>query len=694
MRRGPFLVLFAISGAAALIYEVVWTRLLTLQMGHGVAAASTVLAAFMGGLAIGAAAGGRAGQRLSPASAIKAYAALEGVIALLALLLPFELALVSPLLSSVYDEGRGALFPWFRLISSILLVAVPAVAMGATFPIASRWVVRGASSAAAEAGVLYAANTVGAAAGALAAGFVLLPSLGLTGSTWVGVLLNAIAAAGALALAKGEGKPDLSAVASAKAGAPRSKKQPRAEAGRSPDPLPAPWIAAAALGVSGFASLAFQVVWTRLLASILGPTTYAFSLIVAVFIVGIAIGAAIGSRVASRSRRPVMALAICLAASGVGSLLAAGAVDWALLDIARTVAAPGADFSDVLARNAWLSSGLLPMTIAFGAAFPCAIAVASRSDDTVTADLGLIYAVNTVGAIAGALLAGFALIPAFGLHGTLRLVSAIAGIAGAAVWFAAGAGRRIAATLALATVLLLAWALPAWNPMLLSSGAYKYAASLRGPDLFTALTAGELRYYREGATATVAVRHLTGHTSLAIDGKVDASNGGDMLTQRLLAHVPLLLHPAPTRAAILGLGSGVTLGSALTHPLERAVVLEISPEVVQASAHFDAENHRALSDPRTTLIIGDGRTHLLRSREQLRRHRVGAVEPVDGRHRLALHPRVLHRREGPARARRHRSASGRTPTTSARTICGPLSPPSCRCSPTARSGWSAMPMSC
>jgi spermidine synthase len=150
---------------------------------------------------------------------------------------------------------------------------------------------------------------------------------------------------------------------------------------------------------------------------------------------------------------------------------------------------------------------------------------------------------------------------------------------------------------------------------LLSSGAYKYAAAMRGLTLQTALTAGELLSYREGSTATVAVRRLTGTTSLAIDGKVDASNAGDMLTQRLLAHMPLLLHPNPKRAAILGLGSGVTLGSALTHPLDEATVLEISPEVVDASRYFEAENHAALSDPRTRLIVGDGRTHLMLGRQ-------------------------------------------------------------------------------
>jgi spermidine synthase len=178
-----------------------------------------------------------------------------------------------------------------------------------------------------------------------------------------------------------------------------------------------------------------------------------------------------------------------------------------------------------------------------------------------------------------------------------------------------GRARWGAAAVSVA-VLTFGWVLPEWDRLLLSSGAYKYAGALQGPDPRTALTAGELLYYREGSSGTVAVRRTGGTTSLAIDGKVDASNAGDMLTQRLLAHMPLLLHPDPKRVAILGLGSGVTLGSALTHPIERADVLEISPQVVEASRYFDDENHRALDDPRTELIVGDGRTHLVFTREQ------------------------------------------------------------------------------
>jgi spermidine synthase len=610
IRRGPFLVLFAVSGAAALIYEVAWTRLLTLHMGHGIAAASAVLAAFMGGLAAGAGAAGRYASKLAPPRALRIYAALEIAIAVLAVLLPVLLAAVRPLLASAYADGDGgATFALVRLASSMLLLCVPAACMGATFPIASRWMVRGAATAARDAGGLYAANTLGAAGGAILAGFVLIPALGLRGTTFIGVALNVIAAAGAWIVAT-------RAASDAQASHPIGKQEPgtanpRTIAAR--ERASRPWLAAAALGASGFASLTLQVVWTRLLVQILGPTTYAFSTVVSIFIIGIAAGAAIGARLAARAKQPAVGLAGALLVSAGLALAAAAAVDWALLAIAEIVSRPDIVFSGVLLREVLLVAVLLlPMTIAFGAAFPFAVALAGGGDDTVTENIGIIYAVNTIGAILGALLAGFVLVPQIGLHNTIRLVASISALTALAILTTSARGRSQFAGFAITAAVVAAIAVaPEWDRSLLSSGAYKYAASMQGPSLETALTAGELVSYREGSSATVAVRKLTGTLSLAIDGKVDASNSGDMLTQRMLAHVPLLLHPNPQHAAILGLGSGVTLGSALRHPIAGATVLEISPEVVEASRFFDRENHQALADARTRLIVGDGRTHLM-----------------------------------------------------------------------------------
>src|SRR5262252_2127037 len=196
-RRRVFVSLYAISGAAALVYEVAWTRMLTLRLGHTFAAASTVLAAFMGGLAIGAWLAGsrRGGAPSDVASSLRVYAALEAAVAVAALLLPFALRAFTPALAWAYEDGSAPLrFGAVRVALSVLLVGLPAAAMGATFPTATA----AAAGSAADAARLYAANTAGAAAGAIAAGFWLLPSFGLRRTTWIGVALNVVSAAGAV----------------------------------------------------------------------------------------------------------------------------------------------------------------------------------------------------------------------------------------------------------------------------------------------------------------------------------------------------------------------------------------------------------------------------------------------------------------------------------------------------------------
>ena len=614
-----FLLVYALSGAAALVYEVAWTRLLTLSFGHGVAAASTVLAAFMGGLAVGAALAGPASDRLTRPRALRLYAIAELAVALLALAMPLGLAAFEPLLRGAYGDGApGAAFPLLRLLTALVLVSLPAVAMGATFPLAARWFVPGAAAATRDAGALYAANTTGAALGALLTGFVLLPTLGLRLTTWTGVAMNLVVAGVAWALAA---RPAADPAATHLRVAPPAPARPskRASGSAAAPSTPRPLLAALAMAASGFLSLSLQIVWSRLLAQVLGPTTYAFSLVVAMFITGLAAGAALGRRLAARAAQPAAGLALSLGVAVIWGAVAVGTIDRGLTAMAAAVAAPDATFETVLARQVLLvAAWLLPLALALGCAFPFAIRTGTGADERLGADLGLIYAWNTVGAIAGALAAGFVIVPWLGLHSSLQVIGGGAALAAFAVTVAAGLGGvpRLAAGATAVAALAASALLPAWNQELFVSGAYKYASSMTADALEISLHAGHLAYYREGATATVSVRQAAGTTSLAIDGKVDASNSGDMLTQRLLAHVPLLLHPAPKTVAVLGLGSGVTLGSALTHPVDRVDVLEISPEVVEAARFFDPENGSALRDPRARVVLGDGRTHILLGHQQ------------------------------------------------------------------------------
>lgn len=597
--------LYLLSGFAGLLYEIVWLRLLALELGHTAGAVSTVLAAFMGGLAAGAFFGGRASTRLTPRRALRAYALLEALVMAAALALPFLLPAASRLLSGMYEGGPSAAFAASRVGLCLVIVSIPTALMGATYPIAIRACAAWPRSRRA-ARQLYASNTIGAALGAAATGFVFLPALGGMRTVWIGVLLNLTAAAGALYLSRGAGLDSSTD--------PRESRKRALNATRSR-------LAAVALFTSGFVALLCEVAWTRVFAMVLGPTIYAFSTMLVAFIGGIAIGASLGVRLSAPSTRQNAGslragretaagrLAWCLLAAGAGTAAGLFAVDRLPLVVGQWVASPEARFGSLIITEAALASAmLLPTTIALGAAFPLGLALTVQGGHG-AADAGYLYAVNTTGAIVGSLLAGFGLVPTVGLRGTLLVAGGVACMTGAAIMIAAGTRQRAAVTVAAAAVVVSLVAAPRWNDALLSSGAYKYAGKLQTLDLREALEAGSLLYYREGAAGTVSVRRSGGVLSLAIDGKVDASTGGDMLTQKLLAHLPLLIHPDPKRVGVVGLGSGITAGAALTHPIEQLEVIEISPEVVEASRLFDSYSRRPLDDVRTRLIVGDARTH-------------------------------------------------------------------------------------
>jgi spermidine synthase len=608
--RRLFLIAYACSGLAGLVYEVTWTRLLTLYIGHTTAAASAVVAAFLGGLAIGAAAGGRIASNLTPRKCLQAYVGLEVAVVVCALLLPVELQLLRPVLSGAYQDGNGAVFPLVRVLSCIVMVMIPALALGATFPMAVRWFARSSDRPAAESSTLYFVNTIGAAAGSMLAGFVLIPAIGMRATSYVamaGTLLAAVCVLGVLRSSHGVGEPFDS-------GLTRDARKPIAQGGNARASVP-PWIAIAVLGVSGFAALVHEIAWTRILSLILGPTTYAFAATLAAVIAGVAIGSGAGAWLVSRkgsNASSLLVFALSLAAVTAGWTYSIAGTRIPMM-VARYVA-DFADFDQLLLRGVLLTMGLiLPTSACLGAAFPLALALADDRTKPAAGRFGAVYAVNTLGSVTGSLAAGFLFIPVFGVQATLWIASGSL-IACVLVLVLRGGltrGSMIGglATAAVAAVLVVTS--PPWDRELLASGAYMYAPYVpKDLDLETQLKAGEMLFYEEGAAATVSVKKLTGTTTLAVDGKTDASNRGDMLTQKLIAHLPLLLHDNPKDVFIIGLGSGMTAGAALTHPIDRADVIEISPEVVKASAFFKTENLDALANPRTNLIVGDGRSHL------------------------------------------------------------------------------------
>lgn len=440
---------------------------------------------------------------------------------------------------------------------------------------------------------------------------MLIPRIGIAGTTYIGMAASLVAALGVIGVLRRTGESERPGLKSRPSG---TNDPPKRRGLKSPPSdtrdgtRDNAWLPAVVLGLSGFASLLHEIAWTRILSLVLGPTTYAFAAALAAVIAGVAIGSGAGTWIVARTVRPAAWLASTLSVAAlITSWTYSIAGNQVPMFVARQVAGSSSLFDQLLAQGALLTAALvMPTAVCLGAAFPLALALANDPNRGAAGRFSLVYAVNTLGAVSGSLAAGFWFIPRFGLQPTLWTASGCL-VAAALVVVVRGemspAVRVAGAVTAVLTATLIAVS-PSWDRELLASGVYMYAPYVpQDLDLETQLKAGTLLYYREGASATVSVKRLTGTTTLAVDGKTDASNRGDMLTQKLVAHLPLLLHDNPRQVGIIGLGSGVTVGAALAHPIVRADVLEISPEVVQASAFFTTENRHALEDPRTHLIV-------------------------------------------------------------------------------------------
>lgn len=611
-RLAPWLALATfLSGVAALVYQVLWTRELGLVFGHTVAAVSTVLATFMAGLGLGSAlAAGRA-DRLTPAGRPWVFAGLELGIAACGLAFPLVREAAPPLglLLQRAGDDAPALLAASRLLLSAALLLIPTLLMGATLPVLAARLAPAAARTGSAAGFLYAANAAGAVAGSLAAPLLLLPRLGVRGATAAAAVLN-VAAALVLVATRGLATGALSPPPAGRA--KKARIQPKGEAETLGTPL-----VFAVVALSGMAALADEVAWTRVLVLLIGPTAYAFAFVVAAVIAGLALGSAAAAWI--RARRPLAAgLAVVQFLAAFASLGVVHAVAALPLRVGELVR-DNADRMDRLLglELAGVFALLLAPCLCFGAAFPLAVGALAGRGEAPGRAVGRAYAWNTAGAIAGALLAGFVVLPRWGSRSTLLAAAAVHALAGVLALVPLRGARRW--MLAVGAPVLFAFAAgraASWDRELLAGGVYKYGAYRTGIPLEDELRSGDLTYYREGALATVSVKRLGSRLSLAVDGKIDATSAGDMLTQRLLAHVPLLLHPRPERVCVVGLGSGVTAGSALAHPVRALDAVEISPEVVEAAALFRHVNRDVLSDPRLRVRVADARNHLLAGREQ------------------------------------------------------------------------------
>ena len=614
-------VCFLCSGGTGLIYEVLWTRILGLVFGHTVFAITTVLAAFMAGLGLGSYLFGGIADR-SPRP-LRLYGFFEVGIGIYALITPFLFSRAEDIYIPLH-RAFGLSFFTFSLLQFLLIfviLLIPTTFMGATLPVLSRFFVRSLEVLGGQVGRLYALNTFGAVLGTYAAGFHLIPTLGVRTTLLLAAIANI--GIGVLAVVFDRHLHQL--------GGESARRQTEALAAPAPDsnlqlpaserpPAMAVWLTVAGLGISGAASMMYEVAWTRALALVIGSSTYAFSTMLVTFLTGLALGSYLYSRVAGRLRITPVFFGGLQLGIGLSALLVTPFFDRLpelFLRIFQVSQSPG--FMKLI--QFFISAlAMFAPTVFMGATFPCAIQIASSAMDRVGRDVGRVYFVNTGGAIAGTMIAGFLLIPVWGLQSTLKLAVSMNLLLAVAILLASRVtGWRQRAAVAISLLALGGlYVAPAWDANIMTSGVAIYGRSYFGrlgkTEFRKATTTDDhLLYYKDGLSATVSVHRQGQVLYMRVNGKTDASNAGDMHTQLMSGHLPMFIRPDAKRALVIGMGSGVTAGAVSLHPVERIDLIEIEPAVVEAAAFFAKENREVLKNPKAHVAIADGRNFLLAS---------------------------------------------------------------------------------
>jgi len=613
-----YALLFFLSGATGLVYELLWVRVLYQTFGSTLQSVTTVVAAYMGGLGLGAwLLGRRADRSLRPAAL---YGWLEMAIGAFGAISPLALALVHRayigLASGFQLSGGASIALRFGLAALVLLV--PTTLMGGTLPVLTR-AFTGAERGELQRslGLLYGLNTLGAVVGTALAGLFLIEHVGIRVSLWATAIVNVALGVGALALAQPI------APSSPAAPVPSPPPEPRA--------APAPLLRAVALvllAATAFASLLDEIAWTRVLVMIVGGSTYAFTLVLLVFLLGIGIGSRIVARASLPPARTAAyaALAQAVTAAGASLLFVVFAALPRYIIAVFQVPSLGAT-ERLLAMGLLVGGVVLVPAVGMGMTFPLLTELVAPPDTAGGAAVGRAYALNTLGSIAGAVLTGFVLVVTLGTDVTLRVGVGLNVCAALALaWLAArgvaeGSPEHAAlrfrvltagglATLAFVTAL----ATPRWSTRLIDLGPSIYA---RGPmnahmvSEFLKHRGSRQLMYEEGWNATVSVwEGITGRV-LKVNGKADASDYGDMDTQIMLGLAPVAAHPNTRSAFVVGYGSGVTARVLSDVPgMQRVRVAEIEPAVLDAGRYFVHVNDHARTRPNVSVVVDDARSAL------------------------------------------------------------------------------------
>jgi len=627
---------FLLSGAASLAYQVAWLRSLELIFGGSGQAAATVLAAFMAGLALGSYAFGRQVRRW--AQPLRIYGWLEISVGLYALLMPLLFMGLTPLLRLAWTplESSPLAFAGVRFLLCFAVLLPPTVLMGGTLPVIAQHWGRRSDALVRGIGTLYGINTLGAVLGVVVTGFFLLPLVGYRNTIFIAVFVNGLVGAIAFYLSSRFETPQttLASDFEAESGLVATPAAP------TPRMTEREATAVVALALTGFAAMALEVGWTRTLSLVVGPSVYAFSIMLATFLIGLSLGSLLFSWAIDRWRwdgvRTFWILSVASGLLTIGTLSLAGELPYLFAILFYEWGGELGGASLFAIEAAVSAAALILPTLVMGGLFPAALAAAGLSRDRVGSSVGRLYAGNAAGGVLGAAAAGFLLIPALGISGTIHFAMFIYVAVGATFGAFTGVPRllpRLARGAVVAALGLGAVAVaPKWDPLAMTSGVFEYVEDLghgfdREEYQEFLRSDWEIVYYREGAASTVSVMWQRDRTRLLggvetanviylTDGKADASSVSDMHTQVMLAHGPLLLHPDPKNALVIGLASGTTAGSALTHPLDKLDIVEIEPASVSGTHLFDFVNGRPLDDPRTTLKFADARSYLLATNER------------------------------------------------------------------------------
>lgn len=618
--------IFLGSGIAGLVNEIVWEKYMTLFMGAGVYSQATVLGTFMFGLALGSWLVGRWGERV--ASPLRMYGLLELGIGLYALLFPFLIPLGEALYAQLLtNDSPLATVLLVKFVLSFLIMAPPATLMGGTLPVLSKYIIQRRLDAGRKLSLLYTLNCLGAVGGCLLAGFVLIAHLGLANSLRLAAAINIGIALLVVLLARRLAAAAAEPVCAA-ASEPEADAAPRHNF-RSSRQVTACFVLAL---LSGLAAMLYEVAWIRLLSNILGTTTYSFALMLAVFILGLALGSLVASWIADR----VKDLSLTIIVLELLTILSLGLtlplynrLPYCLHLLTTSLVHNPTTFYVFAVLQAGLCAlVMLGPCLLSGMILPLLGLVSLGDLRQVSRNVGLLFACNTLGTILTALATGLVLIPWLGIMKTLyvglginALMMVVALLLTAERW-----PLRLALTLAGGAALAAIFALvPALDPYMLITSEYRHG---RLGEVYTDYAGYRERIGRnlrilalnEGRTCNVVVTEepANGNRSLWINGKADASTSvdADLVTQTLVGIIGHLMQPGKERVMVVGMGSGTTVAcAALPQSVQRVDVAEISPEVVEALPYFASVNHNVANDPKVRVRVEDAKTYMRLLRE-------------------------------------------------------------------------------